>query len=108
MAPKHVPPAIDLRSFSCPRCGAHADQTWFEVFAEEVDEKVPFVVTQEVVANWKRNVETSRTQDEQTFKDAQAHLEKLAAGLPELRYRGSGSDAKWVDHNLENIFVSRC
>jgi hypothetical protein len=30
MAPKHVPPAIHLKAFNCPRCGALADQHWYK------------------------------------------------------------------------------
>lgn len=37
-----VTPALDKKSFSCPRCGAHADQTWFSTRAVELND-VPSV-----------------------------------------------------------------
>jgi hypothetical protein len=37
MSPKPVPPSIDSVSFSCPHCGAHADQYWYDLLADAVD-----------------------------------------------------------------------
>jgi hypothetical protein len=34
MAAKAVPPQLGAKSFSCPHCGALADQTWFKVFID--------------------------------------------------------------------------
>jgi hypothetical protein len=34
---KVVPPSISSVSFSCPHCGAHADQTWYDVFAVPIE-----------------------------------------------------------------------
>ena len=39
MPPKHIPPATSLKSFSCPSCGALADQDWFETGAVSIAEK---------------------------------------------------------------------
>jgi len=32
MAPKIVPPQLGMNSFSCPHCGAHSHQTWYQIF----------------------------------------------------------------------------
>src|ERR1700716_1445118 len=34
---KAVPPSISSVSFSCPHCGAHADQTWYDIYAVPVE-----------------------------------------------------------------------
>jgi hypothetical protein len=45
MSPKEVIPALGLDSFSCPHCGALAEQYWFRVFARSFPKgKKPFVM----------------------------------------------------------------
>ena len=41
MAPKCVAPAINLKSFSCPHCGAFANQDWFTVNAKVTEKNQP-------------------------------------------------------------------
>ena len=37
MPAKYAVPSLDLKSFSCPHCGALAAQDWFEVSAKQTD-----------------------------------------------------------------------
>lgn len=37
MNSKVVPPSISSVSFSCAHCGAHADQTWYDVYAVQIE-----------------------------------------------------------------------
>jgi hypothetical protein len=53
MPPKHVAPSITLRAFNCPNCGALADQSWFAVRADKMDDgKLPHLVTEEIVTQF--------------------------------------------------------
>ena len=36
---EHVPPSVEKVSFNCPRCGAHAHQTWYNVFVRSIADK---------------------------------------------------------------------
>lgn len=42
-----IEPSLELVDFSCPHCGAHAAQTWFNVFArqEQSKDRLPFIPT---------------------------------------------------------------
>ena len=106
--PKHVPPSISSKSFSCPRCGAHPDQNWFSVFAHEISEDPykPNLFTSEIVARLKEDIETERDVDQrQLLKTFLPRAECEAAGIPTLNRRDS---TKYVSHNLTNIHVSEC
>ena len=80
---KHVAPAIDQLSFSCPHCGALTRQFWFSVHADplQADEK-PFAA----------NAETFKTL---TLNDGDEHqrdrklkwVERMASGRPFLEGR---------------------
>jgi hypothetical protein len=46
MPPKEVTPGLGLDAFSCPHCGAFADQHWFKMFAQSFNRNdKPFVFT---------------------------------------------------------------
>lgn len=36
MTGKHIQPSITAASFSCPHCGAHAQQTWYYVYGAKI------------------------------------------------------------------------
>jgi hypothetical protein len=106
--PKHVPPSITLKSFSCPRCGAHADQTWFQVFAHSINEEPykPRVMTKERLEQFRAQMETERDPQQLEFiKSFLPTAERLASGFPLLDRR---TNDKWVGFDLENIHVSQC
>jgi len=48
MARKSEPPAISKKSFSCPHCGALADQNWFRVYVSRINNgELPHVASEE-------------------------------------------------------------
>jgi hypothetical protein len=51
MAAKRVEPSITSRSFSCPHCGAHTGQTWFDVYCDQVrtNDDLPWRPTQDLL-----------------------------------------------------------
>jgi hypothetical protein len=53
MPPKTIPPSIDAKRFTCPHCGAIADQIWFNVYADRTGNSLgtpPALDTAEEVA----------------------------------------------------------
>jgi Domain of unknown function (DUF4145) len=103
MPPKHVAPAITLKSFSCPHCGALADQEWFKASADLVhrDEK-PSLVTLERLAVIMASPDFRKDPiDEQIV----IQWQQAATGRPLLQTR---EVANYCYYQLVNIHVSRC
>jgi len=54
MTSKHVPPSIASVSFSCPHCGAHAHQKWYQTYAKSIgDNGTPHRPTSDLL-HWAR------------------------------------------------------
>jgi hypothetical protein len=49
--PKYVAPDISLKAFSCPVCGALADQTWTKLAPKEISDgdRTPQLITAEIL-----------------------------------------------------------
>jgi hypothetical protein len=63
MVAKHVEPAIDLESFSCPHCGALAQQTWIRLYGKEIaDNGTPFQPDGEFVQKEMGRAERQQTE----------------------------------------------
>jgi hypothetical protein len=96
---KHVAPAIDQLSFSCPHCCALARQFWFSVHADplQADEK-PFAA----------NAETLKTL---TLNDGDEHqrdrklkwVERMASGRPFLEVH-----REFRSRDVQNASISYC
>jgi hypothetical protein len=107
MYPKHVLPSISAEAFSCPHCGALADQTWYCAHAERTDKgEAPQLWTTELVSRVQEDLRSERKPEMREL------LERL---LPELERRSLGhpflsshENSKYVGFDLANIFVSQC
>jgi Domain of unknown function (DUF4145) len=53
--PKYVAPAISLNAFSCPVCGALADQQWFKLAPRQLSDgrRTPTVITADVLEGFR-------------------------------------------------------
>lgn len=105
MPPKVVPPAIKLKAFSCPRCGALADQRWYYLHAKPTkDGNPPFVSDKEVLAR----VKLHNVQDPK-MRDAHARfikeVERDTGGDVRLK---SMDDGTYCSNELINMFASKC
>jgi hypothetical protein len=101
-------PSIKLRSFACPVCGAHSDQTWFDLHLTKCDttDFVPNIWTQEQLEQLKQ--EAAQTRDDRARVPIEKIIEvqsKLMQGEPFMQER---SDARYYAAPLRNVFVSRC
>ena len=107
MHPKTVPPSISAESFSCPHCGALADQTWYHAHAERTEKgEAPQLFTAEIASRVRDDLREERKPE---FREALERLlpkiERLALGQPFL---SKHEKTKYVEFDLANIFVSQC
>lgn len=79
MPPKHVVPSIDAKAFSCPHCGALADQSWLEALANPLKDGRP-------PSYWSGELN----------RDSR-HPRLL-----------NNVDGRYVYYELRNVFVSHC
>jgi hypothetical protein len=100
--PKHVPPSVNSKSFSCPRCGAHADQTWLSMHAARL-ENLPTIWTEERIAKAKREFDSHDEQE--VLKKHLPSLERLTLGDPIIRQNKNSS---YVAYDADNLSVSWC
>jgi hypothetical protein len=98
--PKMTAPSVTSKSFSCPHCGALAHQTWFDLFASEVDREngLPWI---------EKDLEYMRAQlprDLDPAADILSWLADLVAGRVMLSKEGN---ARHV-YATNNIHISKC
>jgi hypothetical protein len=105
MASKIVQPSIHSKSFSCPHCGAHADQKWSFLLMYDVGEGgIPFIPTRELAIRVESDV-PPRTAEEATERaEFVKYAKKIASGKV---FRES---AQWAgsETRLANVHVSEC
>jgi predicted RNA-binding Zn-ribbon protein involved in translation (DUF1610 family) len=103
--PKHVAPAITSKSFSCPHCGAHSDQTWFEAYADPVgkDQRTPLLMTAEKLEEVKKDI--GQHLDPEPARELIKRFMREAAGEPFLLRL---DNSVYIGRRLENIHLSSC
>jgi Domain of unknown function (DUF4145) len=107
MAVKFIAPKITAEAFSCPHCGALADQTWYRCYADHTEKgEAPQVWTADQVARVKADL---RHKPEPEVREALEHLlpflERRALGMPFFYQQ---EKAEYLRFELANIFVSEC
>ena len=77
MAPKYVEPSISAVAFNCPHCGALADQLWYEVRADDIENRgTPYRPTPEQIESIRNDVETAP----EVRKHLVEYVEKMLIG----------------------------
>ncbi|MEZ5812482.1 MAG: DUF4145 domain-containing protein [Rhizobiaceae bacterium] len=104
---KYVEPSISVKSFNCPHCGAHADQTWYTVGAIRIDEKgLPRLADGETLKRVEELIQKSESDEERAnWRDFGRILGREYKGDVFFEVL-----AKWENHILavRNIHVSEC
>jgi len=105
MSSKEVIPALGLDSFSCPHCGALAQQHWFRVFARSFERgKKPLLrhlaLLQEVDL---RKMEDDK--EKKAFKELTERLKKNQVTYQVVPY---GEDCRWEMLNMHLSFCHSC
>jgi hypothetical protein len=103
---KPVPPSTESISFSCPHCGAHADQFWFNLHAKEIDDHgVPFRFDTAEFAKFK-------VRDKNLPKDAEGdkYFEEVAQRTEngDVFFQGISNQGVYGSSSVVNLQISRC
>lgn len=111
MTQSSVPrPSVTLTSFACPRCGAHATQTWFDLYLRQRPREapVPVKVSEDEVLELEASLpETPPGETLQDVEDNFLHdLKASLTGEPYFR-RFAGTDM-YRPQGFGNVFVSQC
>jgi hypothetical protein len=111
MPPKHITPATSRNSFSCPRCGALADQRWFTVGARRIEKDD----SRNLPAFWRADIVEKQRNDsniaslfgtKKEFDDHLRHVTKAANG--EILLMPAAEGERYHLDLIENVHVSRC
>jgi hypothetical protein len=105
MTSKHVEPALGAESFSCPHCGAIAQQTWYRLFLSKVEKgSRPVVISHEQIP--------ASPRDDDGGDDNQEVTEMLLALKSRLKKHpvtyGTLSRQEYLNSQLVNVYVSWC
>jgi Domain of unknown function (DUF4145) len=105
MKPKTVPPTFAAKSFTCPHCGALADQTWFEVRARQAAPDGVWVIDEDL---YKRIEAHTKFEDEQARAKHARYVRYAEKALTGAVYLWKLDHSSYDDYELANIHVSRC
>lgn len=109
MSQSQVPaPSVELTSFACPHCGAHATQHWFNTFVGRISggNPIPGVPSVEKIERIEKQASTSRDEKERAVMiGISKHFRRLLLGEP---FIGDGEKAPYNPPCLENVFISHC
>jgi hypothetical protein len=98
---KSVPPSLGANAFTCPHCGAFADQSWFRCFIERLDKgKEPGLVSHDPTIA--EAIDT--IQDKRERSRIEAFFERLE--INRVTYR----EVEWANNNMqmENFSLTLC
>lgn len=109
MSQSQVPrPSVELTSFACPHCGAHATQHWFNTFLGRIsgENPTPIIPLMETIERLEKEVDTSHDESDRAVMTSVAkHLRRLQLGEPFLN---NSEKPPYNSSRLENVFVSHC
>ena len=105
MPPKYVAPDIALKAFSCPVCGALADQDWFNLVPKQITsgDRTPRVITAAILENFREQVPAD-------FDERQQHNTAVKYGEKFVTKKIFVDTAPWNgnERELVNLYLSRC
>ena len=105
MPPKYVAPDVSLKAFSCPVCGALADQDWFNLVPKYISngERTPQVITAAALENFKEKLPVH-------FEERQQHDAAVKFGEKVVAKKIFVQAAPWNGNESElvNLYISKC
>ena len=109
MSQSQVPaPSVELTSFACPHCGAHATQHWFNTFVGRIsgEKPTPTIPSAEALENIEKELNASRDEKHRAVMlSVGKHFRRLLLGEPFIE---KSAQAPYNPPSLENVFVSHC
>lgn len=105
--PKYIEPAIDLNAFNCPRCGALADQTWYNTYASPISDKGLPLIPRDDIADYcdQQKAKSNDEDDKAEWDRTKTRLVRVLEGDIYLYYM---KDSSYCSFHLENVSISRC
>lgn len=99
MLRKYVAPSVTLKSFNCPRCGALADQKWYVVLCEAVDEnRTPVLTTPEWFESFRKERRTDIPAEVIHVWERQASGDVFIEAI----------DMRYCNNAISNLHISLC
>lgn len=109
MSQSQVPaPSVELTSFACPHCGAHATQHWFNTFVGQIsgENPTPHIVSAEEIEHIEKDAKASGDEKHRAVMLSFAQdFRRLLLGEPFIK---KSEQAPYNPPCLENVFVSHC
>lgn len=109
MSQSQVPtPSVELTSFACPHCGAHATQHWFNTFVGRIsgETPTPTILSAEKIELLEKDAKASRDEKHRdVMLSFVQHFRRLLLGEPFIK---KSEQAPYNPPCLENVFVSHC
>ena len=109
MSQSQVPaPSVELTSFACPHCGAHATQHWFNTFVGRIsgEKPTPTIPSAEALENIEKELNAGRDEKHRAVMlSVGKHFRRLLLGEPFIE---KSAQAPYNPPSLENEFVSHC
>ena len=98
---KYVPPSVRETSFSCPHCDALAQQFWYGVRGQKLNEEksLPPLFTDAFAEEFIETIEDTQRREIEKQK-----LVRLVSGIPELERNGE----YLYSQPIYNVFISEC
>jgi hypothetical protein len=99
--PRIVQPSVLVAAFNCPHCGALASQTWYHVYARQIDgDGLPFVATNQRL----EEIRNDRALPDEVRDDLVGSLGQLLNGLVRV---SDETDSKYVG-SVNNLQLTKC
>lgn len=109
MSQSKVPaPSVELTSFACPHCGAHATQHWFDTYVARIsgESPIPAIITADMIDQIDKDVKAARDEKQREVLSGFAqHFRRMLLGEPFIK---KSDRAPYNPPRLENIFISQC
>lgn len=107
MPPRYIVPSVNLKSFNCPNCGAHADQSWYDVYSASVDnnDRLPDIFTPSRIKTIEGRIKNNELPSGPETEEILEKFKELATGKIKL---SELNNAKYVGYGLDNVFLSTC
>lgn len=109
MSQSQVPaPSVELTSFACPHCGAHATQHWFNTYVGRIsgENPTPSILSAEEIERIEKDAKASRDEKHRAVMlGFVQNFRRLLLGEPFIK---KSDQAPYNPPCLENVFISHC
>ncbi len=95
------PPSIETNSFNCPHCGAHADQSWYKLYATDLGHKTPNILDESAIRMFSENPDMP----DDLKEDQIDWIRERMKGFVHIDKLSNGQFVNW---SIDNLSLSKC